>query len=572
MTLARVEPWLRGAALLLLVFALVAPLPIALLDLLLVANLAASLVVLAACATARPPRLVSALPAVLLGGTVVRLALELAASRMILRGGDAGTVIHAFGSVAVRGDALVGVAVFVILTVVQFVVVVQGGERVAEVAARFALDAMPGQQLAIDGAVRAGTLDARAAKRDRDALEQRAQRAGAMDGAMRFVKGDAIAGVVIVLVNLVVGTVLGATRSGLPVRAAAERYATLAIGQGLAAQVPSMLLAVAAALAVSRPQSRLDESVWVAPMTLRTVAGVLLAVAVAPGFPLWPFATIAAVLLALSFAPRPARLVDARVRLTVTSDAGGQALATDARAEWSRSAEALGISAPSIEVVRSEGEPTLSVDGTEHLRGHWTNDDVASLVRSTAPTWVDVDDTERRLDKLSIDSPALVRSTVPTLASIANLTALRRWLCDEGVPVGDLRAMLGAIQRAGAVGDSVDRWRSRVRVELGPTLQAHFAPRRALSAWMLGPTVEDAARDELARRTTLSPALVGDLRDLVAARCNMDEEATILASVAVRRAVWEALRSMPGRRTVLAPDELGDAVAITVLGVLDPML
>lgn len=572
MTLARVEPWLRGAALTLLLFALVAPLPVAVLDLLLVANLAASLVVLAACSTARPPRLVSTLPAVLLGGTVVRLALELAASRMILRGGDAGAVIHAFGSVAARGDALVGVAVFVILTVVQFVVVVQGGERVAEVAARFALDAMPGQQLAIDAALRAGSLDARAAKRDRDALEQRAQRAGAMDGAMRFVKGDAVAGVVIVLVNLVVGTVLGASRTGLPVRAAAERYATLAIGQGLAAQVPSMLLAVAAALAVSRPQSRPDDGAWVAPTTLRVVAGVLLAVALAPGFPLWPFVATAAALIALSFIARPPRRGASRVRLTTTADAAGQSLATESRAEWERTAAQLGITAPCIDVVRAGGEPALSVDGTDHLRGRWSRDDVASLVRSTASTWIDVDDTERRLDELSASSPALVRSSVPALVSITDLTALRRWLGDEGVPVGDLRAMLGAIQRAGPLGDSGERWRSRVRVELGPTIQARFAPTRALSAWMIGPTVEEAARDELARRTTLSPSLIGDLRDLVAARCAGDDAAVILASVAVRRAVWEALRSMPGRRPVLSPDELGDAVTVKVLGVLDPML
>ena len=148
--LARVDPWLRGGALALLLGALIAPMPAALLDGLLVANLAASLIVLLSSAAARPPRIVAALPAVLLIGAVVRLALELAASRAILAGASPGAVITAFGSVATRGDAVVGAAVFVILTVVQWIVVVPGGERVAEVAARFALDAMPGQQLAID--------------------------------------------------------------------------------------------------------------------------------------------------------------------------------------------------------------------------------------------------------------------------------------------------------------------------------------------------------------------------------------------------------------------------------------
>lgn len=572
MGVGRAGPWLRGASLALLLLALIAPLPSALLDLLLVANLAASLVVLAACASARPPRLASALPPVLLAGTVARLALELAASRMILRGADAGAVIQAFGSVAVRGDALVGVAVFVILTVVQFVVVVQGGERVAEVAARFALDAMPGQQLAIDGAVRAGSLDARTAGRDRDALERRAQRAGAMDGAMRFVKGDAVAGVVIVLINLLAGTAIGVARQGMPVRAAAERYATLAIGQGLAAQIPSMLLAVAAALAVSRPLSREDESAWVAPTTLRMVAGVLAAVALAPGFPLWPFAAVVAALLALSFVPAPRPTGRARVRLTVSADAAGEALVEATGAEWARAADALGVASPEVEVARAKGEPTLAVDGAERLRGTWTVEEVAALVRATAAAWVDVDDTERRLDDLSRTSPALVRSTTPALASVADLTSLRRWLAEEGLPVGDLRALLDAVQRVGAIGDAPERWRARVRVELGALVQARYAPTRAVSAWMLGPTVEDAARDELARRSALSAPLVDDLRQLVEARCGVEGTTVLLASAAVRRAVWEGLRSMPGGRVVLSPEELGDAVNVTVLGVLDPTL
>lgn len=498
----RLDPWLRFGALALLLLALIAPLPSALLDLLLVANLAASLVVLAACAAARPPRLVSALPAVLLGGTLARVALELAASRMILRDGEAGAVIAAFGAVAARGDALVGAAVFVILTAVQFLVVVQGGERVAEVAARFALDAMPGQQLAIDGAVRAGSLDARMARHDRSVLEARAQRAGAMDGAMRFVKGDALAGVLIVVVNLVAGTALGVLRGGLPAREAAERYATLAIGQGLAAQVPSMLLAVAAALSVSRPLSRADDA-WVTPTTLRVVAGVMLLVALAPGFPAWPF-------------------VAASVALAVGS---------------------LAVRAPAAAVGPDE-----------------------------RPAEIDVDDTEHRLDALSARAPALVRTTVPACVGPLELTALRRWLAEEGLPLDDLRALLDAVSRVGAVGDPVGRWRARVRVELGAVIGATYAPAGALSAWMLGPSVEEAVRDELARRPALGASLVEDLRALVAQRCPTTGPVTILASVDARRAVWEALRTMSVRPTVLAPEEIGDAVSITVLGVLDPTL
>jgi type III secretion protein V len=496
--LGRVGPWLRGGALALLLAALIAPMPAPLLDALLVANLAASLVVLVSCAAPRPPRLVSALPAVLLGGALARLALELAASRAILGGSSPGAVITAFGSVAVRGDAVVGAAVFVILTVVQLVVVVQGGERVAEVAARFALDAMPGQQLAIDASARGGAIDARQARREREALEQRAQRAGAMDGAMRFVKGDAVAGVVIVLVNLVAGTLLGVSRAGLAPAAAAERYATLAIGQGLLAQVPSMLLAVGAALSVSRPLVRSDDRRLVAPSTLRACAGVMLLVGVAPGFPLWPFALVAAALAALSLAPQP-----------------------------------------SLE--RRVGDP------------------------------LDIDDTERRLDALSIDAPALVRATSPALITPAELTALRRWLAEEEVPSSDLRALLEAVLSAGAAGDAAERWRSRVRAGLGPVLAERFAPGGAVAVWMIGPSLEGALRDELARRPTLGAALADDLRSMVEAGCAEGETVTLLAAQPIRRALWESLRAGRRRCVVLAPEELGDAVKITVRGVLDPM-
>ena len=501
--LARVDPWLRGGALALLLGALIAPMPTALLDSLLVANLAASLVVLLSSAAARPPRIVAALPAVLLIGAVVRLALELAASRAILAGASPGAVITAFGSVATRGDAVVGTAVFVILTVVQWIVVVQGGERVAEVAARFALDAMPGQQLAIDASARGGSIDARQARRQRAALERQAQRAGAMDGAMRFVKGDAIAGVVIVLVNVVVGTLLGVSRDGLAAAAAAQRYATLAIGQGLLAQVPSMLLAVAAALSVSRAHGSPDDPHLVAPTTLRVIAGVLLLVGVSPGFPLWPFALVAAGLAALSLFPHPSS-------------------------------------------ARPLGQPEA-------------NDPL------------DVDDTERRLDLLSIDAPALVRATSPTLISAAQLTALRRWLSEEEVPADDLRALLEAVLRAGVFDDAQERWRSKVRVSLGPLVASRFAQDGTISVWMVGPSVEGAMRDELARRPTLGPALADDLRTMVESGCRGEDTVVLLAAQPVRRALWESLRGGRARCTVLSPEELGDAVKITVRGVLDPM-
>ena len=170
-----------------------------------------------------------------------------------------------------------------------------------------------------------------------------------------------------------------------------------------------------------------------------------------------------------------------------------------------------------------------------------------------------------------VDAPALVRATSPALISATELTALRRWLAEEEVPSGDLRALLEAVLRAGVAGDAAERWRSRVREALGPVLATRFAPQGEIAVWMIGPTLEGALRDELARRPTLGAALADDLRTMVDGGCAGGETVTLLAAQPVRRALWESLRAGRRRCVVLAPEELGATVKITVRGVLDPM-
>jgi len=294
--------------------ALVVPLPTWLLDLGLALNLVAAAALLVAALRAAGPLELSAFPTLLLVTTLFRLALNVSSTRLALADGHAGAVIQAFGEFVVRGDYVVGGVVFAMVTLVQFLVVAKGAERVSEVAARFTLDAMPGKQMAIDADLRAGLIDQGAARERRRCLERESQMFGAMDGAMKFVKGDVLAGLVIVLVNLVGGVLVGVLQRGLDGQEALARYALIAIGDGLVSQVPSLCIAVAAGLVVTRVApgeegQGLGEDIGLQLFgsrgALRLLAGVAGALSLIPGMPRFSFLAIGGALLALGHWWRP---------------------------------------------------------------------------------------------------------------------------------------------------------------------------------------------------------------------------------------------------------------------------
>src|SRR5471032_666045 len=239
----RLSHWLSLAAgrqdivlavlLLLAVFMMIVPLPTALVDLLIAINLTISIVLLMMALYIREPLEFSTFPAVLLITTLFRLALTISTTRLILLQADAGEIVYTFGNFAVGGNLGVGLIVFMIITIVQFIVITKGSERVAEVGARFSLDAMPGKQMSIDGDMRAGIIDANEARRQRGLVQKESQLYGAMDGAMKFVKGDAIAGIIIILVNILGGTAVGVFIHGMSASTAMSTYAILSIGDGL---------------------------------------------------------------------------------------------------------------------------------------------------------------------------------------------------------------------------------------------------------------------------------------------------------------------------------------------------
>ena len=197
----------------------------------------------------------SIFPSLLLITTLYRLGLNIASTRQILLHADAGAIIFQFGEFVVGGNFVVGGVIFLIITIVQFLVITKGAERVAEVAARFTLDAMPGKQMSIDADMRAGMLDANQAREKRLALQKESQLYGAMDGAMKFVKGDAIASIIITLINVVGGLIIGATMMGMETADAAKTYSLLSIGDGLISQIPALLISITAGIVTTRVSS-----------------------------------------------------------------------------------------------------------------------------------------------------------------------------------------------------------------------------------------------------------------------------------------------------------------------------
>ena len=306
------RPWRRrlldaaemapGVAVVGIVALLFIPVGPGIIDVLLAASLGISASVLLATLLAPDALRLSSFPALLLLTTLLRLCVAVSSTRLVLTRGEAGRVIEALGKVMVQGNWVAGAVVYAILALVQLLVVSKGAERVAEVAARFTLDALPGKQMAIDAELRAGAIDAAEAGRRRRSLEQESQLHGAMDGALKFVKGDAVAGIAIALVNSLGGLAAGLQR-GMPLGAAARRYVLLAVGDGLASQIPALLLAVAAGIAVTRVAgddrsvaSRVTRELAAEPRALLASAALLAALGLAPGLPAAPFLFFAAVL------------------------------------------------------------------------------------------------------------------------------------------------------------------------------------------------------------------------------------------------------------------------------------
>jgi len=286
-----------------IVLLLVVPVPAPMLDVLIILNILLALVILLTTLFVKKPLDFSVFPSLLLVATLFRLGLNVASTRLVLGEGFAGEVIEAFGHVAVSGSIIIGSVIFLILVVIQFVVVTKGAERVAEVGARFTLDAMPGKQMAIDADLNAGLITDEVAKQRRADVSAEADFYGAMDGASKFVKGDAIAGIIIIIINLVGGVAIGALQNGMEIGEALNHYGLLTIGDGLVTQIPALLMAVSTGMIVTRSGADSDMGSQAATQLGQSriaiaVAGVAaIGMGFIPGMPIVPFLVVGATLL-----------------------------------------------------------------------------------------------------------------------------------------------------------------------------------------------------------------------------------------------------------------------------------
>lgn len=545
------------AALALLVVGVVAlmivPLPTWLLDILLAANLSGAVLVLLVVLYAPDALSVAAFPTLLLLTTLVRLGLNVSSSRLILLQADAGEVIRAFGQFVVRGNYVVGAVVFVVLTVIQFVVIAKGSERVAEVGARFVLDALPGKQMAIDAELRSGTLDGAEARRRRAVLTRESQFYGAMDGAMKFVKGDVIASIVIALVNILAGLAIGVGQRGMEVEVALKRYGLLTIGDGLVSQIPALILSTAAGILVTRTAAEdsgtgearsslgqeLARQIAREPRALLVAAMFVAALAAVPGLPTVPFLILA---VALAFgglrrrrdaegAPSRASaalpsLVPVVVPWSVTLGEGAArrlvTLPAAVEALPSRLFAGLGLPLPhgvvTVDSALPGGRvvvalhevpaltrdlPPLGADGNEGADdafvGAWA-EEVEALLKRRAHELLGLTETQRLLDALEATAPATVRNVVPKPVTLPLLADVLRRLLDEQVSIRDLKGILDALAVFAAGEKDPLNLAELVRQQLRRALTFRAtAGAPELPVLLLDPMVEDTFRRAVTR-------------------------------------------------------------------------
>lgn len=537
------SPALSAAVVLCAVLLLLLPVPGPILDGLLLANLLGGAALLLACARAGHPRRLPQLPSLLILGMVLRLGLLLGSLRLLLTAGEAGWAAGAAGEVVLGGDLAISGALLLCLLGVQYLVVARGGERVAEVAARFALDALPGQQAAIDADLRAGSLPPEAAQARRAALLREAQIYGALDGALRFVRGDAAAALVVLALGLLGGLVVGA-REGLSLEASLQRYALPLGGIGVLTQVPALLQALAAGLLLSRGEGDGGDGEAAA----QAAAEPALVVEAGEGL-----ALDEAALSAL------ARAVEAELGLPLPPVAlrpagPGRRLRLQLR----------GAPLPITEVT-AQGELAPGAEPAAVL---------GRALRGAAPELLGLDEVQALLLRLGAQRPALLRETVPRRAELPLLCQLLRRLLAERVLPLDLRAVLEALAQVERPATDPALLCEQVRAHLGPALLRGLTGDAGLRAVVIEPEIEDALREAPAPGRGadhgLEPEIVDELLAAAAVARAQAPGAALLCNGEVRRRLAHLLRVDPDAQPVLGYGELPPRLPVSVVGRLGP--
>lgn len=622
--LARYGDLALVAGVVLIIALMVLPLPPLVVDILVAVNICCGVVLLLVAMYVRSPLEFSVFPSVLLITTLFRLALSIATTRMILLDAHAGDIIDTFGRMVAGGNLVVGLVVFLIITVVQFIVIAKGAERVAEVAARFTLDAMPGKQLSIDSDLRAGLIDKDEARRRRREMELESKLHGSLDGAMKFVKGDAIASIVIVVINLLGGLAIGTLQRDMPLGDAMHTYSILTIGDGLVTQIPALLGAMAAGLIVTRATDEerdrhlsdaIGRQIAAKPRVLGVAAGLCLMLGLVPGFPAGVFVLLAALLAAAGVLLTPAlreaaarRMRPALPSATRRTDAVPAVLATPAPEarptvplllELPRSAldaaqaqamlHALGGVLDRFQLQQGLLLPRIAVHpapvaGWRLLayevpvaEGELPAADLAvalaeachQALRRHATLFVGTQETSSLLNRAAVDYPDVVKEVLRALP-LARVAEILRRLVEEEVPIRNQRDILEALADAAQREKDVFALTELARIALRRQTSHRVAPDGELRALLLEPAFEERLRAAV-RVTNGQPGLALDPAEAQATMARLAQAvrawqpAALVTAVDIRRHVRKLIEADCFDTPVISFHELLPTLRLQVL-------
>lgn len=601
-----------------------------LIDALVAVNIVIGVVLLLVSLYVRTPLEFSVFPSVLLITTLFRLAVSIATTKLILLDGHAGHIVDTFGHLVAGGNLVVGLVVFLIITVVQFIVIAKGAERVAEVSARFSLDAMPGKQLSIDSDLRSGLIDKDEARRKRRELEQESKLHGSLDGAMKFVKGDAICGIVIIVINLLGGLGVGVMQQGMTLADALVKYSLLTIGDGMVAQIPALLSAMAAGLIVTRAGGddhdrhlgdAIARQLGAKPRVLIVAGGLCLLMALVPGFP-WPVFGVLGVVLGGSgilLLPtmrarwqrfsRPARetmlrrkdvapavlhtaVPPLRAQRPLVLELPAAALQADVPAQLVHALEGvldrvnlhLGLPLPRVSVHSTPAgdgwrllayevpiaQGSLSAGPGAALAVAPLADAVWQALRRHLGLFCGTQEASSYLGRAGQDIPDVVKEVLRALPLQRVADILRR-MVEEEVPIRNARDILEALADAAQREKDVFALTELARIALKRQISHLAAPQGPLRALLLAPELEDLLRQAVrvnagTQQLALDPAQARAVIDALVHAIRAHQPAAVVTAVDVRRHVRKLIDSDCFDTPVLSYHELTPTLQLHALG------
>lgn len=606
---------------------LILPLPALALDILIATNMTIAVLLLLSTLYVSKPLDFSTFPTILLLSTLFRLALSIATTRMILTHAEAGHIVEQFGQMVAGGNLIVGLVVFLIITVVQFIVISKGAERVAEVTARFSLDAMPGKQLSIDSDLRSGLIDKDEARGRRRVLELESKLYGSLDGAMKFVKGDAIASIIIVLVNLIGGLAIGILSHGMSAGQAMTTFSILTIGDGLVAQLPALLSAMAAGLLVTRTTdedsdhslaSAIARQVGGKPRVLFIGAGLCVLLALIPGFPTLVFLGLSGALVLggawntpetgewmrarlerfqtadtsapkrMDAVPQPLRPVRPLV-IEIARDGLDARAMEDLRDSISAMLDRLqlrvGLPLPPAEIVQEPSAgpnrwalyvydaPVVAGQIGDNAFAENLAEAVEAALRRNLGRFLGLQEVTSLLNRLGTDYPDVVKEVVRAV-SAARIAEVLRLLAEEEVPLHNMRDVLEALADAGQSERAASSLADRTRVALRRYLTPPHCIEGRFRTVVIGPQLEQYLRQNLrdidgSQRLAIQPEHIRTMLDMIAHEVRSSNARAVVTAYDLRR----PLRSLTSGELFYVPvfafNELSPSVPIDVVGQLD---